>query len=587
MATFDTLIDDLAGRFGLGVNARTLVKEVLTMISTSQGGLGGFLDRLKSGGLTSEVASWVGQPEAAPVAAGQIERALGATALGGIASRLGLGQSAVSTALGYALPKIIGLLTPGGAVPAGVPPEVTAFLSQPRVAAVAEQVAPKRIDVLPAAVESEPTIRRWLWPVLAALVVVAGLSYFWSTLNRIPPAQPVANAPEPATPPPATVAQAPPPPPPAPAPIAQAPTPPSPPAPTPAPSAQTPAPASTDAQATPPPPPAPAPSMKAEVTPAPPAPAAPSDTQATAQQAVPPPAPPAPAAPPATTEQAPATPPAPAIATAEPTAPASAATPTRFALSNDNGAVRASGVVRDQDAKTSITDALNAVFGADKVKSDIGVDKNATAAPWLGVFRAALDAIKGANVDAIFQGDKINVGGAAMSDSARDTVIAALKGVVGAGVTVGALSDKTAAAVAVANDRATTELVSLGSGFGVKDLLFALNDSVFSFASDSAEVPESMEPFLKTAAADLKQLKAGHVLEIAGYTDNTGDAALNLALSQKRAESVREALIKYGADPDMLVAKGYGEANPIANNDTAEGRLKNRRIEYHVVKAPT
>ena len=586
MATFDTLIDDLAGRFGLGVNARTLIKEVLTTISTSPGGLSGFLDKLKSAGLTSEVGSWLGRPDAAPVAAGQIERALGATALGGIASRLGLGQSAVSTALGYALPKIIGLLTPGGAVPAGVPPEVTAFLSQPRVAAVAEQVAPKRIDVLPAAVESEPTIRRWLWPVLAALVVVAGLSYFWSTLNRIPPAQPVANAPEPATPPPATVAQAPPPPP-APAPIAQAPTPPSPPAPTPAPPAQTPAPASTDAQATPPPPPAPAPSMKAEVTPAPPAPAAPSDTQATAQQAVPPPAPPAPAAPPATTEQAPATPPAPAIATAEPTAPASAATPTRFALSNDNGAVRASGVVRDQDAKTSITDALNAVFGADKVKSDIGVDKNATTAPWLGVFRAALDAIKGANVDAIFQGDKINVGGAAMSDSARDTVIAALKGVVGAGVTVGALSDKTAAAVAVANDRATTELVSLGSGFGVKDLLFALNDSVFSFASDSAEVPESMEPFLKTAAADLKQLKAGHVLEIAGYTDNTGDAALNLALSQKRAESVREALIKYGADPDMLVAKGYGEANPIANNDTAEGRLKNRRIEYHVVKAPT
>ena len=173
------------------------------------------------------------------------------------------------------------------------------------------------------------------------------------------------------------------------------------------------------------------------------------------------------------------------------------------------------------------------------------------------------------------------------SDSARDTVIAALKGVVGAGVAVGALSDKTAAAVAVANDRATTELASLQSGFGVKDLLFALNDSVVNFASDSAEVPEAMAPFLKTAAADLKQLKAGHVLEIAGYTDNTGDAALNLALSQKRAEAVRQALIKYGADANMLVAKGYGEADPIASNDTAEGRLENRRIEYHVVKAPT
>jgi OmpA-OmpF porin, OOP family len=584
MATFDLLIDDLAGRFGLGVNARTLVKEVLTMISTSPGGLGGFLDRLKSGGLTSEVASWLGSPNAAPIAAGQIERALGATALGGIASRLGLGQSAVSTALGYALPKIIGLLTPGGAVPAGVPPEVTAFLSQPRVAAVTEQVAPKRIDVLPASAEMESGIRRWLWPALSALVVVALLSYFWSTLNRMPPASPVAN--EPATPAPATVAQAPPPPP-APAPMAQAPTPP-PPAPTPAPPAQISAPASTDAQATPPPPPTPAPAMKAEVTPPPP-PAPSTDAQATAPQPAPapPPAPPAPAAPLATAGQAPATPPAPAVATAESTMSPSAATPTRFALSNDNGAVRASGVVRDQDAKTSIVDALNAVFGADKVKSDISIDPSAIAASWLGKFRAALEALKGANIDAIFKGDQINVGGASMDDIARGKIIAALTSVVGTGVTVGALSDKTAAAVAIANDRATTELASLHSGFDVKDLLFALNDSKVTFASDSAEVPESMAPFLKIAAADLKQLKAGHVLEIAGYTDNTGDAALNLALSQKRAEAVREAFIKYGANPDMLVAKGYGEADPIANNDTAEGRLKNRRIEYHVLKAPT
>ena len=584
MATFDLLIDDLAGRFGLGVNARTLVKEVLTMISTSPGGLGGFLERLKSGGLTSEVASWLGSPNAAPIAAGQIERALGATALGGIASRLGLGQSAVSTALGYALPKIIGLLTPGGAVPAGVPPEVTAFLSQPRVAAVTEQVAPKRIDVLPASAEMESGIRRWLWPALSALVVVALLSYFWSTLNRMPPASPVAN--EPATPAPATVAQAPPPPP-APAPMAQAPTPP-PPAPTPAPPAQISAPASTDAQATPPPPPTPAPAMKAEVTPPPP-PAPSTDAQATAPQPAPapPPAPPAPAAPLATAGQAPATPPAPAVATAESTMSPSAATPTRFALSNDNGAVRASGVVRDQDAKTSIVNALNAVFGADKVKSDISIDPSAIAASWLGKFRAALEALKGANIDAIFKGDQINVGGASMDDIARGKIIAALTSVVGTGVTVGALSDKTAAAVAIANDRATTELASLHSGFDVKDLLFALNDSKVTFASDSAEVPESMAPFLKNAAADLKQLKAGHVLEIAGYTDNTGDAALNLALSQKRAEAVREAFIKYGANPDMLVAKGYGEADPIANNDTAEGRLKNRRIEYHVLKAPT
>jgi outer membrane protein OmpA-like peptidoglycan-associated protein/uncharacterized protein YidB (DUF937 family) len=592
MATFDILIDDLASRFGLGVNARTLVKEVLTMISTSPEGLSGFLDQLKSGGLASEVASWLGRPDAAPIAAGQVERALGATALTGIAGRLGLGQSVVSTALGYALPKIVGLLTPRGVVPAGVPAEVEGFLSQPRAATAAAQVAPKRIDVLPAIAESQSSVGRWLWPALTALVVIGLLSYFWSTFNRMPSAPPVAKAPEPATPAPATVAQAP-----APAPAAPAPTPaPQPattatPAPTPTPQ-QAPAPAaSTDAQATAPPAsPTPAPATEAKATASPaPAPAPASDTQVAAQQASPPPAAPAPAAAtsPATTEQASAPQAPAAVAKAEPGAPASAATPARFALSNDNGVVRASGVVRDQDAKTSINDALNAVFGADKVKSDISVDPSTIAASWLGKFRAALEALKGANIDAIFKGDQINVGGASMDDAARDKIITALKSAVGAGLTVGALTDKTAAAVAIANDRATTELASLQSGFGVKDLLFALNDSVVNFASDSAEVPESASPFLKTAAAQLKQLKAGHVLEIAGYTDNTGDAALNLALSQKRAEAVREAFIKYGADPDMLVAKGYGEADPIASNDTAEGRLKNRRIEYHVVKAPT
>ncbi len=276
MATFDTLIDDLASRFGLGANARSLVKEILSMISSSPAGLGGFLDKFKSAGLTSEVATWLGRPDAAPMAAGEVERALGPTALSGIASRLGLGQGAISTALGYALPKIIGLLTPGGVLPEGVPAEVTGFLSQPRAAAAELGLAaPRRVDVYPASAQEEAGVRRWLWPALAALVVVGLLSYFWSTLNRMPSAPPVAKAPEPAAPAPPTVAQAPSPPP-APSPPVQEPAPPPPPAaqaPSPPPPAET--------QATASPPPAPGASMKAE---APPPPPPPTETQATAQQ---------------------------------------------------------------------------------------------------------------------------------------------------------------------------------------------------------------------------------------------------------------------------------------------------------------
>jgi peptidoglycan-binding protein ArfA len=127
-----------------------------------------------------------------------------------------------------------------------------------------------------------------------------------------------------------------------------------------------------------------------------------------------------------------------------------------------------------------------------------------------------------------------------------------------------------------ANDKAKAELA-----------VAALNDSVINFASDSAEVPASTMEFLRKAADDLKQLPTGHVVEIAGYTDNTGNEALNVVLSQRRADAVRDALIKFGAAPDMLVAKGYGTANPIASNDTPEGRKRNRRIEYHIVKTPT
>ena len=109
MAAFDSLIEILSSRFGLGTTARLLVSEIVAMISAPPGGLGGFLDKLKSAGLASEVASWLGHPDATPLAAGQVERALGATAVSGIASRMGLEQSIVTPALGYALPRIVGI----------------------------------------------------------------------------------------------------------------------------------------------------------------------------------------------------------------------------------------------------------------------------------------------------------------------------------------------------------------------------------------------------------------------------------------------------------------------------------------------
>jgi len=114
MALFDALINDLASRYGLGANAAPLVREVLNYVTGSPGGLGGFLDKLKAAGYGSEVESWLGHADASPVSTQLLDRVVGSTALGGMASRLGLGTSLLSTVAAYALPKIIGLLTPGG-----------------------------------------------------------------------------------------------------------------------------------------------------------------------------------------------------------------------------------------------------------------------------------------------------------------------------------------------------------------------------------------------------------------------------------------------------------------------------------------
>jgi OmpA-OmpF porin, OOP family len=75
-------------------------------------------------------------------------------------------------------------------------------------------------------------------------------------------------------------------------------------------------------------------------------------------------------------------------------------------------------------------------------------------------------------------------------------------------------------------------------------------------------------------------------VEVQGYTDSTGPAAYNLHLSQRRAAAVRSYLVSKGVSATALTAKGYGKANPIAGNDTAEGRALNRRVAFEVVNTP-
>jgi OmpA-OmpF porin, OOP family len=274
--------------------------------------------------------------------------------------------------------------------------------------------------------------------------------------------------------------------------------------------------------------------------------------------------------------------------TVTPTAPVETQVPTqapslnsRLSVANSGGRVTFSGVVPDEQTKQNILNQLKSTFGEGNVNGDISVDSRARAAAWTSELGSALPNFKTSGSEVTFDGNSINVGGT-MPENAKSDLVAKLKSVYGTSMNVG--SFEAATAVTEANRRASEALSSLRPGFTADELTRALNMHIIIFPSGSSQIPRESMPLLEQSASAIKSAPSGTVLEIGGYTDNRGNPDANRRLSQQRAESVRRFLIDKGVSSDSLVAKGYGDANPIASNDTEEGRFKNRRIEYKDLK---
>lgn len=139
-----------------------------------------------------------------------------------------------------------------------------------------------------------------------------------------------------------------------------------------------------------------------------------------------------------------------------------------------------------------------------------------------------------------------------------------------------ALARKEAQLAAAAADALRARLNNLRATRGAQGMQMTLDDVAFA-SGQSKLLPEAKEPLAKLV--EFVRQEPGKQIRIEGHTDSTGSANANQVLSQRRAEAVRDALVAAGIDPARMTVVGLGAERPVAPNDTAEGRARNRRVD--------
>jgi OmpA-OmpF porin, OOP family len=240
--------------------------------------------------------------------------------------------------------------------------------------------------------------------------------------------------------------------------------------------------------------------------------------------------------------------------------PAASAAASQLSATYAAGQLTLTGEVADEATKNRLSQAAKLVFG-DKVVDQVKVGANGLKLETRGRIIDFLSRLKQlVSFKISLLGGTASVEGVAPSDAAKSAVEQFLAGF---------FSDTTKLAANIS--------VS-GTALAVRYNPAALFQEHIEFATNSAEIPESAKPRLALAAALLKD--DGRKIRVIGYTDNTGNASINNPLSAERAGSVVKFLEAQGVPAGQLAAEGKGDADPIADNATPEGRAHNRRVEF-------
>jgi OOP family OmpA-OmpF porin len=229
------------------------------------------------------------------------------------------------------------------------------------------------------------------------------------------------------------------------------------------------------------------------------------------------------------------------------------------------GQVLAAGTLPDEASKAAVLAKLREVYGADKVVDQISIDKVATPANWNNYVQKLLTP----DLKQISRG-QLKIDGSTVS----------LRGEVGNEAVRQRIASN------IATNLNPTYTVNNGLRVSAADqgvLDSALANRIVEFESGKAELTPTGRAILDEMVVALRKLNNRKV-DIIGHTDSAGLRATNQGLSQARAEAVKAYLASHGINGDLLTASGQGPDRPIASNDNAEGRARNRRIEFRMAQ---
>lgn len=227
------------------------------------------------------------------------------------------------------------------------------------------------------------------------------------------------------------------------------------------------------------------------------------------------------------------------------------------------GQVLVSGTVPDEVAKSALLQKVREVYGTDLVVDQLTIGTVAVPPDWTShVQKLIAPNLKLVSKGQLrIEGNTINIRGEVANEAQRQQI---------------------ASEMATSLNPSYTVNNGLRVSAAEQEVLdAALAKRIIEFESGQAVIRPSGQAILDEMATALQKVK-GKKVEVIGHTDNTGLRETNLALSLARAEAVRSYLAGKGINTALIAVSGQGPDRPVAENSTAEGRARNRRIEFRV-----